>query len=395
MAEKRGRPRKVPDPREDWVSYGPTKDADDVDAIGWNNVKTGEVVALPPGVHPVEASTAAHALALRPNAGDIDSDDEELPEEESPVDRIRAQLHGSNDPKASVKLYRVRPDGVLGFCRSYTPDEFDLGGLDLLARQWGPGTYRVRLYAQNPKTNKTSLYANELVQIEESAEPLPAAAAEPSTLSRLLEKMDQRLSAIEAAKPDPMAEMQRTLALFSTVKEILAPPPAPAQPSPASTIKEVAEMFGLLKMVREEIEPPPPPPDDPLSAALPKMLDIIAGAQKSDPEQSLPMVNVPALSPPEKTGQNAANENTEPDMTQVAFQWLTALAKTDADIEQPADMIYEQAPDELIALLKAPNWFDQLAAIHPKIAPFRAWFTKLRDRVLQIYSEENNPPQAA
>jgi hypothetical protein len=384
--EKRGRPRKEHSPREDWLAFGPTTDDEGNEGIGWNNTRSGELVVLPQGVHPLEAKTAL-ALA-KPVAAEQAAD--EIEDEESAVDRIRTLLRGSKDSKASVKLYRVRDDGKIGFCRSYTPEEFELGSLDLIARQWGPGNYEIRVYGQNA-SGKTGVLARDTIIVEAASESLPGPALEQSTLGRILERLEQRIATVETAKPDPVADFQRTLAMLATVKDLFAP----AVPvSPASMVKELAETLGVLKMVREEIEPSPVP-DDPLAASLPRVLDLIAGAQKAAPvAEAFPSVQVPQLPASPPMAQNPP-ETDEADMMKLAFAWLIGEAKKDAPVDAPADTIYERAPDELLALLKTANWFEQLTTVHPAIAPYRAWFTRLRDEILRIEREESQPEPPA
>jgi hypothetical protein len=384
----RGRPPKLRDPREDWIAFGP---ADDGSGIQWSNTRTGALATLPEGVHPLDAPT--HDLPVQ--TGEDES--EGLDVEESAVDRIRVTLRGTTTTRADVRVYRVRDDGTLGFCRTYTPDEFDAGGLDLLARQWGPGQFEIRLYGSRSGSNKYAVLAKERVAIEKPADTAATPLAESNALVEIIRRMDTRLAAIEQApRPDPMAEMQRTVAMLASVRDLFAPPPAASPPTPAQTMKELAETMSVLRMVREEIEPAQPP-DDPLAASLPKLLEIISGAQaaqRANPAEPLPTVSVPHLPSAPEPVQNPGNETENDDaaMIKLAFVWLVSEAKKGGDIEAAAETVYDRAPDELLSLLKTANYFEQLCAIYPPLAPWREWIDKVRDRVLEIEREENARP---
>lgn len=393
------------DPRSKWISFGP--DEENPDAINWNNIETGEIVSMPKGMHPLDARNVP--AVVTPTASTVASslglDDDPPPDEESAVDRIMVALRGSDAAGAEVKIYRVRDDGKLGFCKTYTPEEFAEGGLDLLARQWGSGQFEVRMYGRRASDNRFSVLMRQRVLIEEIQEP--AAPVGGDALAQLLARMDQRLAAIEQApRVDPMAQIQQTVALISTMRSAFEPPAPPPATSPADMVRQMAETMALMRQMRDEIEPSPEP-SDPLAASLPKLLDLVAAAQARPAESAdapLPSVVSPFAHPaphaglpaPAESAQNAPVQSfEEPDMSALAVAYLVSLAKANADVDEAADLVYSKAPDDLLALLKAAHWFDVVATQFPTIAPHRAWFTRLRDAVLTIEAEENGADDKA
>ncbi len=74
-----------------------------------------------------------------------------------------------------------------------------------------------------------------------------------------------------------------------------------------------------------------------------------------------------------------------------------AAEKPDAKIiaEQALSSIPEEMDERLYALLSSGNWFEQLSALQPKIAPHREWFTALRNEMLASFSESGGDAPAA
>lgn len=73
---------------------------------------------------------------------------------------------------------------------------------------------------------------------------------------------------------------------------------------------------------------------------------------------------------------------------------LADLAATNPDPETVAAQVLENIPDNLddnlYKVLVAPDWFDQMNAVQPKLGPHRIWFTKVRDAMLASFQEEDS-----
>lgn len=399
MARK---PRVAPR-RDDWHGE-PFELADGAPAVLWRNIVTGEQATLREGVHPLDNQNAITVLPP-PDADEPDDGSEDEPEFTA-ADRVTAMLRGISetpDGKASVKVYKVREDSkTLVWCADYTPTAFEEGSLEMIRSQWGAGRYEIRVYGQR-RTKGWGVLAAERLEISEPLQN-PVAPIVDSGLASVLAKMNEKIDALAAApRIDPSEQIKQTLGLVAAMRDAFGsnqPPPAPQ--SSVSMIKELMTTIHAMKAIRAEIEPPEVP-DDPLAASLPKILELIGAASRQSEPHPFPAVAVPnsmqnpvALAAPALPSENqkpAANETGEDSMI-IAFKSAVALlnlkAASNGDIEEAAELVYENAPDDLFEILRAENWFDALAQVAPAIVPFREWYTKLRDRVLAIDDEENS-----
>ncbi len=46
--------------------------------------------------------------------------------------------------------------------------------------------------------------------------------------------------------------------------------------------------------------------------------------------------------------------------------------------------------DEMLDMLELQSWWKTLSAMYPEIAPHQEWFTKLRDRLLELTAEPDD-----
>jgi hypothetical protein len=395
--------------REDWHGEEIAL-ADGRAATHWRNLVTGEEATLITGTHPMDNQNAVALVPSMP-APDVDEPDDgsEDEPEMTAADRVAALLRRVGDSpegKASVRLYRIKDDSkTLSWCANYSPTAFEEGDLEMIRKQWGPGRYEIRLYAANPTTGKWGVRAAERLELEAPAATADAAPVGDPALAAVLMKMNERLDAVSAVlsaapRVDAMEQMRQTLGLVSAMREAFGANQQPREQSPGSAMREIMQTIQAMKMIRTEIEPPAEP-SDPLAASLPKLLEIIGAASRQPPQQPLPALNVPAsmhapapavapISAP-VSAPVAANESE--DQMQIAFTSAVTLlnmkAATNADTDESAELIYDNAPDDLFEILRAENWFETLAHVAPSIAPFREWYTRVRDRVLAIDAEES------
>lgn len=78
----------------------------------------------------------------------------------------------------------------------------------------------------------------------------------------------------------------------------------------------------------------------------------------------------------------------------VAVQTLNGMAVFQMDPDDAADMIFnsDQIPEEVLPILKAADWFEQLARIAPACQPHKDWYVKTHAALLKIFEEEENRP---
>jgi hypothetical protein len=347
-----------------------------------------------------------------PDVDDPDDGSEDEPEMTS-ADRIAAMLRRVGDSpegKASVRLYRIKEDSKgLSWCANYSPVAFEEGDLEMIRKEWGPGRYEIRLYAPNPATGKWGVRAAERLELETPAPTSTSVAtAGDSALAAVLTKMNEKIDALAVApRVDPAEQIKQTLGLITAMREAFGANQQPREQSTGSAMREIMQTIQAMKAIRTEIEPPSEP-SDPLAASLPKILELIAAASHQ-PAQPLPTLAVPAsmqtpaltaTPAPARVPAPAANETTlsnlkatEEESMQLAFTSAVTLlnlkAAAKADIEEAAELVYGNSPDDLFEILRAENWFETLTQAAPSIAPFRDWYTRVRDRVLAIDAEES------
>jgi hypothetical protein len=238
-------------------------------AVKWQNVVTGEEATLAEGKHPFSNPNAIQVVAASGADSDDEPESDPTPQdEETAVDRVAVLLESAGSAaRAEVKIYRVKGDGAESWCMSQKPEEFEQGGIEAIARKFGPGRYRIILYATHPTNNKFVRRGATYVEIDPAANASPTTApvtGADSALIHLLTKMNERLDRIELSKPDPTAQMAATFALMKDMREAMGISNQPAQSqSPVNAVKELAATLAVMKQIREEIEPPAPPPDAP------------------------------------------------------------------------------------------------------------------------------------
>lgn len=378
---------------DDWTSLGEIE-VNGQTRVKWANVVTGEEVLIGVGLHPHNVPNALAVIESPEPEPDSELDDFE--DTETATDRVALLLQGYEEGqgRAEVKIYKIKATGE-SYCAGLKPAEFEAAGLDYIRNNWGAGRYRITLYATNPSTRKFARRGTQFVELEAGPADLAAAAPPAATPEAIAQAVAASLATVLAPlvqapqAKDPLEEMARVARLMREINPP-APPPPPA-PSAVSQIKELMAVLSVGKEIREMIDPPPPP-EDALSAALPKMLEIVgsavAGQQQPRPVP-IPAAELPAVAVPQSMQQTDEPENPELAMFKMYVSILNARAKAKADVEESAEQVYEMAPDDLFAMLKLENWFAELCKLVPTIEPHREWYEKVRVRVLEMEKEDN------
>lgn len=375
------------------------------------DAETGEVLARRDCP---EHATAAAAEAPTPNA-DADADTSAVADaDDNPVDRITAMIgRGREHENARVKVEKLIEQGQttrLGYCKTYTPEEFEAEGmLDGVRRRFGSGRYKIQVYALNQANGKFEQYNSTKVDLISVNEDPLQARLDSLTAQLAAAARPAAAPANPAAPADPMASLSGALALLLKVKELIAPPPPPA---PVPLTQQLGELVNLIRGTRElagEIDPSAAPPD-PLFELGKQALPIIAEAVRNQPHAAPvlapvalpptlatpgPVVAVPspaAIAPERASGSPArnggdVNANELAGLRQ-AIGAVNTLAAFQMDAAKAADMIFDQMPDEALAIVQAPDWWARLLQIAPECAQFEAWYAAARAELLKIIEEE-------
>lgn len=377
-----------------------------VPVVQWENQNTGEVRMMRNGLHPDDQPNAdAYGVAL------ADDDGEDF--EETATDRVITMLQSANDGgRAELKVYRVN-QGVMEYCKSYQPDEFENGNFELLREKFGAGTYELRLYATNPTTNKFVVRSKSRIQIAEDMKP--AAGGDMSSgmaqiLATIAQGQQQMLEALVSIKQtpqkDPMDEMSKMFGMMSMMREAMGISNAPATRE-KSSIGEIVSAIRELRGAADELIPEKEKEPDGLMSMLPSVLELVKNGQQAAPAMSAPQFapmtlppSIAQATPPVQAQQPQQPQQPQqqpPEGEDVNFMIvlklkgylasLVDMAKKSAPISEGAQFVYDNLPDDLIEIMALPNWFDMLSGFNKALLTHKDWLTSVRDEALKMFDE--------
>ncbi len=329
------------------------------------------------------------------------------------ADRLALALQSiGEDSRAEVRIYKLGADDGFAWCETLSPEAYERSGYAALRTKWGAGEFKVALYGSTPGGTRSGttgfgLRAWERITIaEDRTAPAPAASSTPSPdLARLQATVDQLAAAIAkrpeepaAPPPDPFALMTQMFSLMKLMREA----DGVADRKPVSVLEVLKEMRALKETGADLFGDGPAEPPDPLSQALPGLLEIIKAQQAKGGGTIEPMPPV-ALPESVQPGHDAANEGNhdmqidEPNQLiadlRKKLAAIIALADAGMDPEKGAEIVFEHLPDEMITLLEQPTWFEALVQFAPAAAPHREWLDQARQLALQWIADEAKNPQ--
>ena len=78
-------------------------------------------------------------------------------------------------------------------------------------------------------------------------------------------------------------------------------------------------------------------------------------------------------------------------LIRAAVAQLVRAAENNSNPISYAEVVLDQAGDDVAhQFLSAPDWFDTLAGLNPKVNEHREWFTELREEALRLLSETDD-----
>lgn len=337
-------------------------------------------------------------------------DDDQVPQ--TADDRLVAMMEAASGLHRSVvKVYKQTPRGTWGVCGDLTPEEYEATGVNGLRDRWGAGMYEAWLYGEKDGVFGRRAY----MRMEILPDPNPtrgvsgaAAAAPSSDLARVLETLaagQQRM--LELLAQPRSNQIDETLTLMARMREVFGGATAPAPP-PTPVAELLAGLREIRKFSGELDRGGKGEPDDPLSAALPKLLDMIGQASQA-PNAALvaPIATPPTIAgaQPQAPADGAANmpdvsdPNVLHDELMASLVALVSLANINASPQAGAEIVYEKLPDELIELLERDDWFALFSRVlppnlQPAVMARREWFEQVRGAVMQMLAEDAAEDQA-
>lgn len=328
--------------------------------------------------------------------------DTEQTETDAVLESMRAMLAELPSAAVRLKLYKLPRPGsgktTYQWCEDFMPDEFQSLDWEEIRHKWGPGTYQMRLIG--PK----GVVKNATIEIA-SINTAPMETTKRSELSEVLASLAENQARMLDAltqRPDPGAQMRETLALMATMREALGIG-ATAQNAPMSQMEMMREVFSMVReaksAAKELADETVPVSDDPM-AMLPKLLDVVGAALKT---QQIPVSVAPIQVPqsianpiqrpeiqaniqPEETEQT--NETPEQTMLMIHVHAILSMAKKKVPVEIAGDYIASNLPDEFMRYLDSPDMFDRIKAFIPAASQHEEWLKGAIEHAKSILDEE-------
>jgi hypothetical protein len=315
----------------------------------------------------------------------------EFEPEDVAIGNILASL--GEDSDASVSIYRQGKGGYrdITFVTETRPTEFSIGRLQ---HEFGGGTYRIhvkstgRLIANRelkvadlpnraPDNGLMLAPVNQKIdQLAGLVQQLAGLIAQPAQQSRkemieelLMYKQLFDTGGVRAAPAvDPMDSAMKMIEFAKTMSGVFNG--AGEAPDGMAVLMRAMETFGkpLAEAAMRSQAPP-------ASYALTEQQQ----AALPGPEQQ-----APSVAPQPQIGEQEA-------MAQIEYfiKMLLDEAREDADPTGSAYQIVKFAPLETINdLLRPDDWFEKLSVMRPELAPYREWFSDLRDIVFEILTPD-------
>jgi len=345
--------------------------------------------------------------------------DTELPTEETSSDRVATLLDlAAGDDRAYVAVYRINK-GQREYCRRYQPTEFEDGSFDMIRETFGSGEYELRLYGTNPSSGKFVVRRLTRISMADMKNN-PEQNAIPSGLSQMVQTISQgqqqMLDAIVQMKQqpqrDPMEEMTKMLSMMTMMREAMGM----NQMHQKSSIGEVVDAIKELRGAAAEVLPEKEAEPESLMGMLPKVLEIVSQSQSqntaSGAMQMQPSMNMQAgqsgilstVTLPPTFAAIADNQTTQDDDDMNPFgaiklrgyaKNLCEFAEKNAPIDQAAQYVYDNIPDDLIDIMETDAWFAVFAAVYSAVKPHREYLQKVRDAALKMFEDSEGDVQAA
>ena len=350
-------------------------------------------------------------LPVDPSAGQLPADDEP---EETATDRVAAMLDlVDGDDRAILKLSRELPNGKREWCADYKVADFEAGGMELIRREWGPGTYWCMLYGSQPGTKRfvirTRMQITIAKRLNEDTPPTQAPTEVARVLSAMQEQNRMILDALtqRSAAPavDPTQQLVTMMSLMKSAREAFGLDHAPA-PAQKSSIAEMLEGIRMLREAKEELDGNGGKRDDDPMSMLPGIIDLVKGAQQNQASQTVmpvalpasvataPIVEQPLPTPEAEPAQPEGESNVMGLILLKGYLMsLLTMAKANMPTDQAAQFVADKLPEDLIDLIELPNWFEVLVNVAPEVAPHQAWLTEVREKAMPLLFEPDPPTQ--
>lgn len=320
-----------------------------------------------------------------------------------------------------VTVHKVLPDSQKE--ARVWKDSVDKYDLDAIAKRFGSGEYTVRVYVQREdrsyscrgsKSFHMMLDAADDARIAATREgklqgvaaaPAPQGMGIAEVIALMQKAQENTVAMLKPILENATGAKQNTMADLKGLAETFAMLPKPAA---GGDMMQAFTMFQKFMELTKSMNPEKPLTEDEVgpNALMMKGLQFLietAGKAKENAAAAAPKPHLPPLVnpglqphlPPVLPARPVpADEDAEMQLfLKMQLAMMLRAAANDSDVEPYAVLVFEQAPDEIIDKLQQPEWFAALVEVEQQCAAFQIWFTKLRDRVVELLAEDakNDP----
>lgn len=353
-----------------------------------------------------------HSTGLAAPASQVPTPSEET--EETYLAQLAAEIEGHSADSIKIKVFRIPERGPRELCRDYYASELLQHGVEAIRREWGPGRYELIRYGNRGIASRSQL------SLAQPLTPVAPAQSNGENIGDLLRafmaSQAQILDAIRTAQ-NPVSSRAAILEEMKMLRDIVAPasntPVAAMDPmAPMTMFREMLGVVREAKSAARELAGDEPPPEKSLFDLAAPVLEVVKTAMSQPtqpaPVQMLPRVQAPATLDRAEVPANADAVNANPAALEVTdeadaiaiingqmAQLIQYARRGDSTIEQAAEFVADNLPDELLDMLDLPNWFELLSAQFPRLKPHEEWVRKVKARADALLSEapegEANP----
>lgn len=383
--------------------------------------KAGEVIDLDKRAPSSYAELGRVQMPDDANAELFDEDAEVPQLLPSALQAVLAEL-GQADDDAKVTVFRL--ENLAGQRKQVWLTELHPSAFRIqdIQEHYGAGEYQFLVYGKQAGTNYKILHANKRITIGPSLNPkAPLAPLQSSggvtvnnDSAAIAKTMAEALAPVMATLAGMVQAMQKgsgtRAEMLAEMKELFALAGINNKPQPdlitqLTQAKALADLFSGAKGAALDDESGPwavlQAAVNQLGAPVGEMLREKIAEKRTAPAPAAslaaPVAAAAPASPP------VDNSPQEQDVNALALRLQVGIllnaAKNNMDTGTYADLIFEQAPDEVLAAIAAPDWHARLMEIEPEFAapPAKAWAERCRAEVMEAMKEEGMlaPPPGA
>lgn len=335
------------------------------------------------------------------------------------LESLYAEMGLSDGGDATVHVSKLDADGRGAEAQVWKgdPEQYDL---EMLAKKFGSGSYRVRVYVKIP-TGQRVMKANKVFAWLLSAEdedkrnrtPVAQIAPPPQDIGKTVaDAVATAIAALNANRPapvDPMQQLASLASIMQTLQPQVSHQPVPQPADPFAMMRGMIEMMNMMKGDEPIVPVANAGTSDVLLGLVNKFGPLLMQtmAQQQGQPQMLPApqqyapnpqpltTNVtnaePVLAPPPPPQYTQTQEDEMNLKLKMGIAWLIGQCDGGGAPDTYAEVVLDSVPAEsLQVILSQPDPVAFFISIDPRAAnePYKQWFTDLLAAVRDMLTPE-------